>query len=256
MTTLSLYRGIAVPAASVENVTSSIRRDGLIQGQGTWTIEQVWKLPAGVSTEKPELIIEETRQADWRPAICACGTLEGAEYYAWQHNRFGAQSTPLLIEFEADLDQVRIDGRDFLYTAFQMGDPEKAQSVLENVYGNKIMKYADPAWASHKQEERIALGHLATFDPDVILAHYANRTVIGGRYGTIFQSAFTVASPVQPKDISRVWAPEKRGALRAPSVTVDDILPTQPSEPPESHRKEVPTPRVSLHDIWRFKHRD
>jgi hypothetical protein len=35
-------------------------------------------------------------------------------YYAWQHNRKGENTTPILIEFEASDDAVSIDGRDFL----------------------------------------------------------------------------------------------------------------------------------------------
>ena len=81
MTTLRLYRGIAVPAADVDAVTSSIRRDGLVERQMTgW--DHLWSVPLEVSLKKVDLSLEDTRDADWRPAVCACGTLEGAAYYA------------------------------------------------------------------------------------------------------------------------------------------------------------------------------
>ena len=228
MTMLRLYRGIAVPAANVDAVTSSIRRDGLVEGQvGGW--DHLWSVPLDVSLNKADLSLEDTRDADWRPAVCACGTLEGAAYYAWQHKLHGTDDTPILIEFEASLDQVRVDGRDFLCSAFQRGDPEKARSVLESIYGSKILTYADLAWASQDQGKRIAFCDLVTLDPDVVLAHYANRTVISGRYGTTFKNAFTVAYPIQPKDIVCVWSPHKRRTRRTNSVTIQDILPVRPS---------------------------
>ena len=51
-----------------------------------------------------------------------------------------------------------------------MGDPEKARSVLEKIFGPKILSYAGQAWNSDDQDKRIALCHLATLDPDVVLA--------------------------------------------------------------------------------------
>ena len=253
---LRLYRGIAVPAASVADTTAAMLRAGLVEGQVTWTIEQLWRLPPRFSVEEVDLSTVDTQEAHWRSAVCACGTVEGATYYAWHHNRHGPDDTPILIEFEAHLDQVRIDGRDFLYTAFQMGDPEKARSVLEKVYGPKILRYADQAWASHDQDKRIALCHLATLDTDVALAHYANRTVIKGRYGTTFENAFTVAYPVHPKAIVRVWTPCERGTQRTHSVTVQDIVSAQPSQEPESRQEKEVVPTVSVFDIWKFKYKD
>ena len=256
MTMLRLYRGIAVPASSAARASAAIRRDGLTEGQGRFGVKHLWSLPAGVSVEEAYLSSAATRNAEWCYAVCACGTLEGAAYYAWQHNRHGADDTPILIEFEAHLDQVRIDGRDFLYSAFQMGDPERARGVLENIFGSRILRYVDAAWATNDREERVALCDLATLDPDVVLAHYANRTVIGGRYGTTFESAFTVAYPVPPTAIVRVWTPQSMGAKRIPSVSIGDILPSRPPRKAESRQQGEVEPTVSIFDIWKFKHED
>ena len=254
MTMLRFYRGIAVPAASADAVTSSIQRDGLVEGQGKgW--DHLWSVPSDVSLEKADLSLADTRDADWRSAVYGCGTLEGAAFYAWQHNRNGTNNTAILIEFEAHLDQVRVDGRDFLYTAFQCGEPARARGVLENLFGSRILRYADLAWASQDQGKRIALCDLATLDPEVAQAHYANRTVIGGRNGTTFENAFTVAYPVQPKDIVRVWTPDERGTQIIPSTALKDIVATQP-QPPKRHQEKELEPSVSIFDIWKFKHKD
>lgn len=204
MTKLRLYRGIAVPSACVADTTAAMLRDGLVEGQGAWRNEQLWRLPSGVSVEEANLRTVDTQDADWRSAVCASGTVEGAAYYAWEHNRSETNNIPILIEFEAHIDQVRIDGRDFLYQAFESGDPEKARTFLDSFYGSKILRYAELAWASPNHGRRVALCDLATLDPDVILAHYASRTVIRGKYGTTFENAFTVAYPVPPRDIVRV----------------------------------------------------
>ena len=145
-----LYRGIAVPGTLVEEVISSIREAGLTEGQGALRIEQLWKLPSGVLAEEADLLSVGTSDAVWRSAVCACGTLKGAAYYAWQHNRNETNDTAILIEFEAHSDDIRIDGRDFLYTAFQWGEPDITRSVLKEIYGSKVLMYAELAWGFRK----------------------------------------------------------------------------------------------------------
>ena len=245
MTKLRLYRGIAVPAASARDVTSAILRNGLVEGQGTWGIEPLWRIPSDISLEKADLCLEDTRSANWRSVVCACGTLEGAAYYAWQHNRSKTNDTPVLIEFEAHLDQIGIDGHDFLYPAFEYGDPERARTVLESIYGSKILSYAELAWASPDHGRRVALCDLATRDPDVVLAHYASRTTIRGRYGTTFENVFTVAYPIPPSDILRVWTPTERGAQQVPTEALQDVVPPpQPSQEPKTQQGGEEAPAV------------
>ena len=131
MAKLMLYRGIAVPSAVLAETMSSIRKDGLFEWRGTYHLEQLWRVPSGVSVDKAGLTLAEVEGADWRPC-CACGTLEGAEYYAWQHSRKDDDHIPILIQFEPRLDQVKVDGRDFLYFAFQKGDPSKARGCRQS----------------------------------------------------------------------------------------------------------------------------
>jgi len=131
---------------------------------------------------KSDLSLEDTRPKNGNifPGICACGEVAGAAYYAWQHNRKGVNATPILIEFDAPDDLVSIDGRDFLYTAFQMCDPELAgpSPALAKVFGDHILRYARRAWAM--KEQSIPLCDLACYDPEVVRAHHANTVVLGG----------------------------------------------------------------------------
>ena len=229
MTTLRLYRGIAVPATSASETISLITENGLTEGAWFWKIEQNWGLPIDVLVNKIDLSTSDTRpESAFRPAVYACGTVEGASYYAWRHNRNQRDDTPILIEFDTQLDKVVVDGKDLLFTAFQFGEPGKAKGVMERIFGERVLTYAEAAWASGGQDRRIALCDLATMDADVVKAHYANRMVIGGRHGTNFANAFTVALPVQPEAIVRVWAPDSEPKLLTPSVTVSDIFGARP----------------------------
>jgi hypothetical protein len=229
MTALRLYRGIAVPTTSVGETISLITENGLTEGPSFWKMEQNWGLPIDALVNKVDLSTSDTQpESAFRPAICASGTVEGASYYAWRHNRNRRDDTPILVEFDAQLDQVVVDGRDFLFTTFQFSEPEKAKSAVEQLFGEKVLTYAEAAWASEDQDRRIALCDLATMDVDVVKAHYANRMVIGGRHGTIFANSFTVALPVQPEAIVRVWSPDSEPKLPIPSVNVSDIFGARP----------------------------
>jgi hypothetical protein len=103
--------------------------------------------------------------------------------------------------FDTEPSEVIVDGRDFLYTAFQLGDPQRARPIVERIFGSSILKYIDRAWSKQEHAERIALCDLAVQDDAVVRAHASNNIVIGGRYRTRFRSAFFVRSPVAAKRI-------------------------------------------------------
>ena len=173
---------------------------------------------------KADLSLADTRPDSMsRPTVCCCGSIEGAAYYAWHHNRNSRDDTPILIEFHAAIDRVTVDGKDFLYTAFQFGDPAKARYVIERLFGQKALTYAEAAWASEDQQRRVALCDLCTMDPEVIIAHYGNRVLIGGRHNATFHNAFMVALPVQSESIVRGWSPTNRPNDQTPLVTLSNV---------------------------------
>ena len=102
-------------------------------------------------------------------------------------------------------EEAYLDGRDFLYTVFQMGNPERARPIVERLFGSAILRYADRAWATKRGDhQRIAICDLAVQDDDVIHAHAKNTMVIGGRYDTQFCSAFMVRMPIPSERIVSV----------------------------------------------------
>lgn len=234
MKILSLYRGIAVPSARAGSVFSNISSRGLYGNEGKWAfvvpdVARVRK-QLDVLFTRPGLTREDLFQNTPFPGICACGSPIGAEYYAARHNYSPDKNDhPIVIEFDAPLDKVYVDPRDFLCTAFQFWDRDSVDQrafqagFLSELFGQRILRYFDSACRVTDQTHRIAMCNLAAFDPEVVLAHYSNRKVIRGRYGTLFTSSFFVQGPVSPERISRLYTVEQYNPPRA-DVSLDGFL--------------------------------
>ena len=223
---MRFFRGITVPASEANSTIAEIQEIGLIKGQGKWNMEHYHPGPLEPLFVKTGLSTDDTRPsgADKVAAVCACGDVDGASYYASHHNNSGDNDTPILIEFEAPVSSIAIDGKDFLYTVFSIGDPDKARDVLKCCFGEEILRYADKAWKSEVPNYRIAMCDLAIHDPRVVEAHHENRYVLGGRSDTLFRNAFTVELPVGPEELERVHSPTKPPNLPAPDFLFSDIL--------------------------------
>jgi hypothetical protein len=224
---MRFYRGIAVPSHTVAGVMERIRGQGLGPADGTWRmlvndlkprLMELWA--------KPTLGLADTRpEGKEHLSVCACADKASAVYYATEHNRVDLNDTPIIVSFDADLRDVTIDGRDFLYTVFQLGNPHRARPMAERIYGRKIGRYLDRAWSTDHQHQRFALCDLATQDDDIIRAHLKNVTVIGGRCYTRFRTAFMVRAPVPPERIVSVDPPKSVGTTPVAEVTLDMIRP-------------------------------
>jgi hypothetical protein len=145
--------------------------------------------------------------------ICACARKQDALYYACKHNRKAENTAPILVAFDTNPDDVTVDGRDFLYTVVQLGNPTTSRTRLERLFGPSILRYVDRAWATPDQNVRIACIDLAIQDAEVIAAHAVNELVIGGRHKTRFASAFIVRGPVTAERIVAVERVDHRGYL-------------------------------------------
>jgi hypothetical protein len=179
-------------------------------------LEQIWQLPV--------ITLADTRPQRPRPSwVCACGDEAGAMYYACQRNRSQENNTPILIAFEADPTDMIVDGRDFLYTLFQNGNPDRARPAAELLFGNAILRYVDRAWST-SDTPRIAICDLAVQDDAVVSAHATNRVVIGGRYQTRFCSAFFVKVPVPPVRIIDVRVVSPDADLPPPEIELTALI--------------------------------
>lgn len=225
---MRFYRGITVPIRSVPAVLDKIRTLGLLPGDGNWgmsaadlkeRLEEIWR--------EPKVTYAATKLTAGNPGpswVCACADEQGALYYACRHNKSATNDTPILISFDAEASDAIVDGRDFLYTAFQLSDATRARTVLERLFGPAILRYADRAWGCFDGDERIALCDLAVQDDAVVRAHAANKTVIAGRFGTRFRSAFLVRTPVPAARIVDVRVVEDAYELPEPEVILESLL--------------------------------
>jgi len=203
---MRFYRGIAVSAGEAAPTIANIRQNGLQVRNAGWRmiaqdlkphLARLWSLQ---SIARSEVDLDPNDETPHR--ICACADKTSALFYACKKNVNATDAASILTTFEADIADVIVDGRDFLYTVFQMGNPDRARPILERLFGNAIPRYAERAWATENGDyQRIAICHLAVQDDDVIRAHARNTTVIGGRYDTEFCSAFMVRMPIQSERI-------------------------------------------------------
>ncbi len=138
------------------------------------------------------------------PVICACGDRIGANYYAQKHNQNAKENLTkgLVIKFRSKIEDLQVDGRDFLYNfVFQAECNAKQQMWACKLFGDPLKRYLERAIANPNSNYKIAMCDLAVQDEGVISAHAKNEIVIGGRYNTIFQSAFMVKTPIIPSNI-------------------------------------------------------
>lgn len=221
---MRFFRGLTVPSDQADGIADKIRSEGLVTNAWRWRTEH-WR-PDPRLAEKSDLGLVDTRPPDVpaTPAVCACGDVEGAAHYAWRHNRNGADDTPLLIEFEAPIENVAIDGKDCLYTIFQRGDPSLARKFVRDAFGEAGLRLAERAWLHSDQRTRIAICDLMIHDPEVIANYHGSRVVIAGRHDTLFRSAFTVALPVPPTSIVAVWRPEQPALMPQVDVRLRDLI--------------------------------
>jgi|CXWL01.1.fsa_nt_gi hypothetical protein len=234
VTTLVLYRGIAVPSETAKDVISNIQSRGLDGEHGFWRfvvpdVPQV-RRRIDILFQQPCLTTNDFLQETPFRGVCACGDPLGAEFYAGRHNFSQHKNNyPIVIEFEISLDQIYVDSRDFLCSAFQFWDRYSARGRtrqkrwLTELFGKRILRYFDSVCQNTDQTHRIAMGNLAAFDERVIEAHYSNQKVIAGRYGTVFKSAFFVQGPVPPERIRRLYTFQTY-ALPSPDLSLDQFL--------------------------------
>lgn len=225
---MRLYRGIAVTELAATATIGAIRENGLAVGAGFWKLA-VHDLKPNLDAlwQSSALSKKLTRPEGDQPVsrICACAKRLDALYYACSHNRKDDHTASILIAFDVDVRDVIVDGRDFLYTVFQLGNPTASRQGLLQVFGPAILRYSDRAWATSEQNARIAYCDLAIQDAEVIAAHAANDLTIGGRYGTRFSSAFMVRAPVARENIVSVERVDNRGyVLPDIAITLDQAL--------------------------------
>ncbi len=215
---MKLFRGISIPSDMVYDIIDGIKQNGMKVGNGQQSImvadlREEYEDPVKWKNLvlKDSLNINETREKTVE-TICACGDKDSSLYYACKHNRTENNAIPILIEFESPIQNIWIDGRDFLFPVIQFWDRKKEKTQhktkinkgLIEVFGEDISKYLDQSVETKDMDRRIALVDLMINDQKVVAGHFNNITWLQGRYGTFFKSAFSVRSPIQHSQIINV----------------------------------------------------
>lgn len=138
--------------------------------------------------------------------------------------RSDLDDTPLVVQFECDIGEVAVDGRDFLYPVFQRGSGARTRDLVERTFGPRALTYLDAAWRSTEQRRRIDLCREACYDSSVVRPHHSNRCVLGGRYGTRFRSAFLVRAPVPGTLVTEIRRVGDGWIGPEPDITLGDAL--------------------------------
>jgi hypothetical protein len=208
---------------------------GLLGDEGRWQIEfyPIEKVRPMIDLlfATPNLTIGQVsfpEKSQGPPTLCACGDEGGANFYAWREAV--PDQVGLVIKFAAEINQVCVDVRDFLCTAFQGWDQcgaelgELQAAELVRTFGPGIKRYFERVMASDKsqQEHRIALCRLAAQDPAVVRGHHDNCEVIKGRYQTLFSSAFVVRAPIRADSILSVQVADR--TTLHPTLSLDQFL--------------------------------
>lgn len=235
---MRLFRGIAISRNKVDDVIENLRKTGMRAGNGRWNImapdlKKEFQKPAKwvELISKDTLSIDETRKKG-AEIICACGDKESALYYACIHNKTVTNDTPVLIEFEAPMEDVWVDGRDFLYTMMQFWDRKtssqrqkaKVKKILVEVFGEGIIPYLQECFKTCDSFRRVALVELAVNDHRVIEGFFKNESWIRGRQGTFFRSAFLVRSPILPSQTQSIQVVKTTFIKPAKFLDLPEIL--------------------------------
>ena len=246
MEKITLYRGITLTEGDVDRVLKDIRFNGLyITKDNFWRGFILKNLKNELKNlfDNPKLSRKETEASSkWIKTtngshreytegdtyICFADK-SGAEYYALKHNITKEKTVPILIKASIEIENIMIDGRDFLYTVFGNMNPKdiakvnRQIKVLKNIYGEKIEMYIQKI-INHPDSEKYAVCDLVVSDNDIIKHHSKNEIVIGGRNGTLFQSAFMIKIPVLPSLIESVEVLAAHTIHKSPMLTLNDIL--------------------------------
>lgn len=245
MQKITLYRGLTVRPDQAEMVMRDILENGLPYDKDYPRFLGSWKeirsqLPQ--LKQKEDLSRDDTRPAYrmvkkgtglWREYIDASygfcfADLLGAQYYATKHNADQENTIPILITAEFSIEELVIDGRDFLYTVMgriDFNDKEKyrrQKEMLTKVFGTSIEKYIDKI-QQHPKSEIISIVDLAICDHAIIQDHAQNMRILGGRFGTIFRSAFFARAPILPSSILKVEVLEDLPSFPYPEIRFNDV---------------------------------
>jgi len=234
---MRFYRGILISDNQAENVKEEMLKNGVLgeKESACYVHNMKDKLTAyfeninlSLKITRPSVRVDDksgfhTEYLDSDICIYCSGDLNTAAFYANRERQYSHKiiEAPLVVEFEANLEDVHIDSRDFLATCFSTFRITNVD-VLTRLFGKKILDYYDKAKKSNNSDYAFAMLDLACQDSDIVLAHYNNKDYIEGRYHVNFVSSFTVKAPIKKESIIDVYAKEYDNNHTI-SISINDV---------------------------------
>jgi hypothetical protein len=246
MKTLTLFRGLKVLKNEADCIIEDIKLNGLNQSDKQEWEDIGWKnLKNDLESlyAKPNLTRDDTspsvriegkngggslKYKDLQPSLFFADKI-GGEYYARRGSLYN--TIPLLITVDLQIENIAIDGRDFLVKVFQKIDrndldkTKRQTEKLKRIFGNKIERYVEKIIAN-PLSDKYAIYDLVINDDEIIIDHSNNEEVIKGASETIFKSAFLGRTPIPPEKIKTVELIEEDVPNKFPTITLNDILET------------------------------
>lgn len=229
---MTFYRGMFLEDSIADTAIERITANGIAGNEGRWDMRFFFvNQPMKTLLDKIDLSTADTKSRTLdSQMVCACGDRQGAAYYALEHNKpgYNCAGRSYIIKMTAPIENLAVDGRDFLYPAFQMSKKkssniEMQKKQLSRLFGARILKYFEKAIETEEIARRIALCDLACQDKEVIEHHYNNTDTIKGRHETRFCSAFLIKTPILPGDIGCVEE-VKAECFSSPVISLDSFL--------------------------------
>lgn len=193
---LRMYRGTAAAADEVVGKIEQIRQSGLGPANKAGSRKRLTHpfedLRAAVLAG--DGVPQDAFGTD-EPITYACGDERSAAFYAWRSAEALSDGVPIIVEFDVEPADVTVDGNDLLLTIFCRPRIPFTRDAMVTAYGRAIEHYLDASEAMEPRE-RLSATELALRDPEIVLAHHANTSVIQGKFDIKYCNAFKIAAPV------------------------------------------------------------
>ena len=205
-----LFRGLRFKKTMFQQEIDRTARDGIVDSaRREWNCYGI-KKPVCDALSVKGFNFGESLWDDGASPPFACGDLRGASRYAaGRSDEKGA-----VLRLEVDIDEIYVDGRDFLIFAFQIADQwidrQPVRRLMAEAFGSRILEWAERAAMQSGPSQtdlRINVACHACRDPHVIRAHLVSKVVLFGKANFQFCSAFRFNTPVAAEQI-RVLEPE------------------------------------------------
>ncbi len=124
---------------------------------------------------------------------------------------------------EVDLEALVVGGRDLLCTLASLLSVPAVRAAMLVIYGSACLRLIERAHG-RDPDDVVAWVDLACQDISVVRHHRRNRSVLSGRYRTLFRSAFVLRPCQAAPLVRRIWTPDDLQARPVPDHDISLLM--------------------------------